>query len=249
MTDKEFERRITRTKTATMAVKCLYCGFIDEVNALFSDGMRCPSCGKAAAPIGYLKPVQLRKKPTQYEAHEQEKLFNWAGFVMNQYPELKLLYHCPNGGSRNKIEAANMKRQGVKPGVPDLCLPVARGKYHGLYIEMKARDNKPSEIQKKWLLELKNQGYAVAVCYDWESASRFITNYLSFKGKPYGNPRLCLDDLKNRNKPVWVGGSGKFYALCQNGTIIPPSGRPLEAQRCLASGWEFYDHEPEEEIQ
>ena len=78
-----------------------------------------------------------RRKPIPHEGNEQEALFRWAAFVRGRFPEIDLLYHIPNGGSRNRLEAANLKRQGVKSGVPDLCLPVARGKYHGLYIEMK----------------------------------------------------------------------------------------------------------------
>ena len=73
----------------------------------------------------------------QSEATEQEKLISWTQYQYNEYPELKLIFHIPNGGSRNTLEAANLKRQGVKAGVPDLCLPVARQNYHGLYIEMK----------------------------------------------------------------------------------------------------------------
>ncbi len=58
------------------------------------------------------------------EASEQIKLMEWCKWQEHKYPELQLLYHIPNGGSRNAIEAKNLKRQGVKPGVPDLCLPV-----------------------------------------------------------------------------------------------------------------------------
>ena len=73
----------------------------------------------------------------QHEANEQIKLFRWASFATAKYPCLTLLHHIPNGGSRNQLEARNLKLQGVKSGVPDICLPVPRGKYHGLYIEMK----------------------------------------------------------------------------------------------------------------
>jgi hypothetical protein len=180
MTEAEFKKRVTKEQTETIALKCLFCGKIDEVDRRFSDGRYCASCGKQTAPIGYLKPSRSRKKPTQHESAEQEKLFRWAGFMSAQYPELDLLHHIPNGGSRNKIEAANLKRQGVKSGVPDLCLPVARGKHHGLYIEMKAGKNTPTDNQRKWLSDLKGQGYATAVCYEWESAARFILSYLSF---------------------------------------------------------------------
>lgn len=119
----------------------------------------------------------------QHEANEQEALFRWAAFVRGRFPEIDLLYHIPNGGSRNRLEAANLKRQGVKAGVPDLCLPVARGGFHGLYIEMKYGKNKPSENQKQWLSDLRKQGYAAEVCYGWEQATEMITKYLEMRGK------------------------------------------------------------------
>ena len=122
-------------------------------------------------------PGAAKRKPIPHEANEQAALFRWAWFMRGKYPELDLLYHIPNGGSRN------LKRQGVRAGVPDLCLPVARGRYHGLYIEMKYGKNKTSDEQNKWLDALSKQGYAVAVCYGWESAQKVITNYLNIKGE------------------------------------------------------------------
>ena len=117
-------------------------------------------------------------KPYVHENVEQTCLFRWAAYEQGKYPELNLLYHIPNGGSRNKYEAANLKRQGVKAGVPDLCLPVARGKYHGLYIEMKAGKNTPSDLQKDWLKALNEQGSLAVVCYGWEKASEVLIQYL-----------------------------------------------------------------------
>ena len=114
----------------------------------------------------------------QHEAAEQIKLFRWAAWAVNQYPELELLYHIPNGGSRNTIEAANLKRQGVKAGVPDLCLPAPKGKYHGLYIEMKYGDNKPTKKQQEWIEKLTRQGYAVSVCWSYEAAKAELEKYL-----------------------------------------------------------------------
>lgn len=124
---------------------------------------------------------------TQYiptEAEEQTALFNWAEFAQAQYPELALLYHVPNGGSRNRIEAARLKGQGVKPGVPDICLPVPRGGYHGMYIELKRqRGGKLSNEQKLWLTALGGQGYKCLVCFGADEAEREITKYLRLKRK------------------------------------------------------------------
>lgn len=44
------------------------------------------------------------------EATEQERVINWATFYAKDFPELGLLHHIPNGGSRNQLEAANLKR-------------------------------------------------------------------------------------------------------------------------------------------
>lgn len=118
------------------------------------------------------------KGKTANEDIEQETLMQWTVYAMGMYPELKLLYHVPNGGKRNTAEAAHLKRQGVKAGVPDLCLPVPRGNYHGLYVEMKAKSNQPTKAQIQWLESLSAQGYKTAVCWGFEAARRVIESYL-----------------------------------------------------------------------
>lgn len=116
------------------------------------------------------------------ESVEQQCLFRWAAFQIGRYPELKLLYHVPNGGSRKKSEAGRFKAEGVKAGVPDLCLPVARGGYHGLYIELKRlKHSKTSEDQKAWIAQLNEQGYCAVVCKGWEAAAKVITEYLNME--------------------------------------------------------------------
>ena len=114
----------------------------------------------------------------QHEAAEQTTLLEWAMMQRGKYPELQLLFHIPNGGSRNRLEAINLKKQGVKAGVPDLFLPVARGGKHGLFIELKYGKNKTSENQDKWLSELERQGYKTAVCYGCEAAAETLVKYL-----------------------------------------------------------------------
>ena len=117
----------------------------------------------------------------QYEAIEQEALFRWALLSRGRFPELDLLFHIPNGGSRQPKEAAHLKRQGVKAGVPDMLLPVARGEYHGLFIELKVGKNKPTDRQEGWIKQLSDEGYAVKVCYGWEAARDVITKYLEIE--------------------------------------------------------------------
>ena len=122
--------------------------------------------------------MQKNKMPVPTEAQEQMTLFSWAAMQSGKYPELNLLYHVPNGGSRHKAEAGRLRAEGVKAGVPDLCLPVARGQYHGLYIELKAGENTTTKKQKEWLEYLRQQGYYTAICYGWQPAAQLIEQYL-----------------------------------------------------------------------
>lgn len=117
------------------------------------------------------------------EAQHQTAVIKWANLSLKRYPELALLHHIPNGGSRNKLEAINLKRQGVKAGVPDLHLPVSRGEYHGLYIEMKTPTGKTSDHQIWWIEQLTEQGHFVEVCHGWQSAVRVIEWYMNLKGE------------------------------------------------------------------
>lgn len=100
-----------------------------------------------------------QRAPVPTESAEQQLLFRWARFYVSKYPELALLYHIPNGGSRRKSEAGRFKAEGVKAGVPDLFLPAARGNFHGLYIEMKRKAGG-------------------RVCLGWEDAARTLEKYL-----------------------------------------------------------------------
>ena len=133
---------------------------------------------------GYRKtPVKEHKKqaaPIPTESQDQQALFKWAAFQRGKYPELDLLYHTPNGGYRSKAEAGRFKAEGVKAGVPDISLPVARGEWHGLYIELKRkRGGKVSEQQKTWIDSLAEQGYCVHICKGWEAAVKAILDYLT----------------------------------------------------------------------
>ena len=112
------------------------------------------------------------------ESDHQQALFQWAKLMQAQYPELKLLHSIPNGGKRNKIEAVRLKKEGVLAGVSDVFLPVSRGKYHGMYLEMKVKGGKLSDNQKWWMSETTKQGYLSIVCYGWQEASETIKRYL-----------------------------------------------------------------------
>jgi len=124
----------------------------------------------------------------EQEHHLQVALFNWARFHEEKYPILGLLFAIPNGGHRHITVAKKMKAEGVKAGVPDICLPVPTMRpkdefgelfmIPGLFIEMKYGSNKPTKNQKRWLKSLEEQGYKTAVCYSDQEAKELIVNYL-----------------------------------------------------------------------
>lgn len=116
------------------------------------------------------------------ESQQQQLLFEWAALAAGRWPELALMYHIPNGGSRSKSEAGRFRAEGVKAGVPDICLPAARGGYHGLYIELKrVKGGRVSPAQQGWIAALRDQGYCACVCKGWDDAAHVIKKYLENK--------------------------------------------------------------------
>lgn len=61
------------------------------------------------------------------EAQAQAAVFDWARWEQSQTPVLKAMYHAANEGKRSVRAGADLKRQGMKPGVSDICLPYAAG--------------------------------------------------------------------------------------------------------------------------
>lgn len=119
------------------------------------------------------------KKPRTSEHQEQVALMQWATLSLGRWPELALLHAIPNGGWRHPAIGAALKAEGVKPGVPDLDLPVSRGGFHGLRIELKAKGGNLSTPQREWIAWLRAEGYRVDVCVGWEAARDVIVAYLS----------------------------------------------------------------------
>lgn len=124
---------------------------------------------------------QVRNSDTiPTEDMEQVWLIQWAIRNASQYPELTRLHHIPNGGHRSKSQGAMLKLAGVKSGVPDLMLPVARHTKHGLYIELKRiKGGTVSKEQKDWLAYLNEAGYVAVVCKGFEEARDTILEYLN----------------------------------------------------------------------
>lgn len=126
------------------------------------------------------QPEDIAKAGSEH-AH-QVAIFVWAALHFERWPELRLMFAIPNGGERNIIVASNLKAEGVKAGTPDIFLPVPRGQWHGLFIELKVGKNKPSDAQTDCLLNLRKAGYGATWIVGWQAAVEVIERYLDWKG-------------------------------------------------------------------
>lgn len=116
------------------------------------------------------------------EAQAQRCVIKWSQqpSIRRKWPELKYLLHIANERKDPK-EISMLAALGVKKGVPDLFLPVSRGQYHGLWIEMKNETGRASDEQKWWIAELNAQGYFAEICHGWESAVRVIEWFMDLR--------------------------------------------------------------------
>lgn len=117
---------------------------------------------------------------TATEHQEQKALFDWVAAQAGAYPALALLYAIPNGGHRLSAVAGKLKAEGVRKGVSDLCLPAARGRFHGFYGEMKRTDPnaRPTDEQLDFLRSVEREGYYGCVAWGWGEMSERLLWYL-----------------------------------------------------------------------
>ena len=134
------------------------------------------------------------------ETTEQISLFNWAERNAHVLPCLSLMYHVPNEGKRTN--GAVLKAMGLKTGVPDVVLPVASHNFHGLYLEMKYGNNKPTKAQEEYMAMLNAQGYKTAVCYGAEEAGEEILAYLTELGRMPKKACFTMGQRKQKRR-LW----------------------------------------------
>ena len=132
---------------------------------------------KALAKQEMIKPSRTKKRNAQPEAAEQEKVIKWARDNEKKYPFLWMLHSSLNGLKRTKAAQGKAKASGMLSGVPDLFLPVPRGSFFGLYIEMKSAKGRVSVEQSRYLKCAAENGYSVVVCYSANEAIKRIEDY------------------------------------------------------------------------
>ncbi len=126
--------------------------------------------------VRHIDAQPLAMKRTEHG--EQCAVIDWCRLMEGRWPELVWIHASANGGKRSIKTGADLKASGVLAGVCDLFLPCPRGEYHGLFIEMKIKPNRPTADQVRFIDAMNAAGYAAWVCFSSDEAIDVIENYL-----------------------------------------------------------------------
>ena len=111
----------------------------------------------------------------------QSAFIEWCNWNAKKYKDLDLYFAVPNMGKRNYKMAQYLKNEGMKKGVPDIWIPVKRGRFSGLIFEFKTEKGKLTPEQEKYLSRLTEQGFLCQVVRTTEEAIKITERYFSLK--------------------------------------------------------------------
>lgn len=118
--------------------------------------------------------------PHASEQAIHEALMQWMEARRGAEPTLALAFHAPLGEARDALAAMRLQSLGAKPGVPDLMLPVPRGPYLGLALEIKAPGNRPTLAQRRWIEALDAVGWMATWAAGLDACIAVVEGYLAF---------------------------------------------------------------------
>lgn len=128
------------------------------------------------SPTG-LAILHAKNHPTD-EHSQQVALFATLPTLYPKWPELRWAHAIPNGEERTKRAGVRLQMEGVKAGICDIFLPIARQGYGGLYIEMKGAKGRVSPKQKDFIAHALSEGFDAHVCYSYKEAIKLIELYM-----------------------------------------------------------------------
>lgn len=125
------------------------------------------------------------------ESRLQSECVRWFRLA---HPALsRVFFSIPNGVATSATQGRILKAEGMVAGVADTFLAVARGGYHGLFIEFKQGSvtyvkGRPVNTktyqrpeQKEWQRDAEAQGYRYEVVRSVDEFIRLIDGYLNDK--------------------------------------------------------------------
>ena len=140
--------------------------------------------------------MTTRASPVAHEHHEQVMLVQ--RLQLDPFWREVAWWAVPNGGHRHVATAGRLKAEGVRAGVPDLTVALARAPFSGLFLELKAPwpvAFTVSPVQRDWHALLQEAGYCVIVARGAEAAWEALTWYRERQWRqgitpPSPHPRL-----------------------------------------------------------
>ena len=110
------------------------------------------------------------------ESAIQQSAVRWFRYAYSKY----LIFSVPNGGSRNVVEAANLKKEGAMAGVSDLIIVAER---RVLFVEMKTAKGRQQDTQREFQRRVEVLGHRYVVC---RSLDDFMVAVKEWLGGRYG---------------------------------------------------------------
>jgi hypothetical protein len=115
------------------------------------------------------------------ETTEQIALIEYCDWRANQDWRWGSIFHIPNQGKRTGFTHGQFIKMGLRPGMPDLMLPIPNSAYPGLFIEMKHGKGVLSPNQKERREILTRAGYLWVEARSFEQARSIIEGHLLLK--------------------------------------------------------------------
>lgn len=115
------------------------------------------------------------------ESDIQRAFFEFVNIQAKTLANWRTIMATPNQGYKDSARwGAFRKAEGASAGFPDISVLIARGGYHGLFIELKTAKGRLQDNQKEWLKNLNNAGY-LALCVftnDVNDLILLVTDYI-----------------------------------------------------------------------
>jgi len=141
--------------------------------------------------------MRRHRSATNLSPHESDEavaLIDWVVLARKQCESLRWLMRVPNGAGLSGGFAANRgrimqaQREGLTTGAPDYLLHKRHGGFFGFALELKRVSEKAKTArgsggvktdQRKWIDELRRDGWCVRVCYGADEAIIALRQYVS----------------------------------------------------------------------
>jgi hypothetical protein len=119
------------------------------------------------------------------ESTIQIDIFNWIREQETKHPVLRTIFHTPNSFfGTNFGVITHLKKMGMRKGVYDIIVPVSKGNYAGLWIEVKKPKGKLSLEQLQYIDLINNHSdfpTLFKTTYNAGEGIQIIKDYLKIK--------------------------------------------------------------------